>query len=95
MVQDISGEEVASWGDQKLMAVNGEYKQKRLSDRLGQPRFMLLRRDEFIALAGGSRHADSWEAQLHLGRAAFKKLNPYPSDNRPSSLHNLLGNAGQ
>ena len=59
------------------MAVNGEYKQKRLSDRLGQPRFMLLRRDEFIALAGGSRHADSWEAQfkfLPLYRSTWEEL---------------------
>lgn len=74
---EIQGIEVATSCDRMLQEINCEYKQKRLSGRLGHLRFVLLGREQFIVFTGGARHAGTWESQfkfLPLYRTTWEDL---------------------
>ena len=63
--------------DELFSEVNGEYKSKHASGRLGQVRFMCLSPGEFINKIAGRQQSQTWEAQfkfLPLYRQTWESL---------------------
>jgi hypothetical protein len=74
---DYSDDQLAKRCDELFSEVNGEYKSKHESGRLGQLRFISLTRSEFINEIAGRHQSHAWESQfkfLPLYRRTWESL---------------------